>query len=144
MKKGDENRFIGGPWPHTAGYEIKYSLNGQVKSEYRKDKVEAENRAQYWQAYFQDPASASKIARQKETTVQYWDRLLRNHAESLVRDPDNKTLIAAARALSSLASEGIKCAKMQTVPDTEKDHLEDVDYDTLSAEELGALLQAGN
>lgn len=143
MKKGDENRFIGGPWPHHQGFEIKYSLNGKVRSEYRKDPVEAQSRADYWKTYFEDPAQARKRTEEVENTVHYWDRVLRKHAELVLRDPENKALIAAARALSQLAAEGLKCAKI--APPREGDSQGDSkDLDSLSTEELSALLEATN
>lgn len=146
MKKGSDNRFIGGPWPHAAGFEIKYCLNGKVRSEYRGNEVEAKQRAEYWKEYFEDPAQAQKRTQAMEHTIDYWNRVLRQHAEAVLKDPENKALLAAARALSGLAAEGLKCAKYQPPPQHQESQeaTSEADLDGLSAAELSTLLQAHN
>lgn len=142
MRRKDEDHFIGGPWPHTSGgYEIKYQLNGKKKSEYRKNEAEAKERCEYWKKTLAPGAPADS---EEEHPVHYWNRVLRNAAELLNRDPENKAIAASARALSALAAEGLKVAKYIPPPAQKaSDSAADIDptaLNNMSSEELAGLL----
>jgi len=147
MKKIDEDHFIGGPWPHQAGgYEIKYQLNGKKRSEYRKDKREAEIRCEYWKKTLSPGAPAEDHA--DEHTVHFWERLLRDLAIRLLADPENKAIQSAARSLSALAAEGLKTARYQPPPPQKSaDTTEAVDpskLNNMTSQELANLLGGNN
>lgn len=143
MRKRTEDGLVSEkPWPHPiGGYEICYRKNGKKHSEYRKDLREAELRCEYWRKTLAPGAPAEEY----EHPVHYWGRRLREAADLLVQNPQDKTLSAAARALASLASEGLKTARYLPAPpqkDTEADaDLSGVDVGKLTSKELADLLE---
>ena len=144
MRKKNEDHFVGGPWPHQmGGYEICYFKNGKKRSEYRKDKREAELRCEYWRTTL---APGKPKSDEEEHPVHYWGRVLKESAELLIKHPEDRAIAAAARALASLASEGLKTAKYLPPP-PQKDAAEEIDLagqnlDKMTSAELAKLLES--
>ena len=112
MQKKDHDHFIG-LWRHPkGGWEIRYQLNGKKQSEYRKDKHEAELRAEYWKATLSGPPQESE----EEHPVYYWERILRRVAELALANPNNKEIAATCRSLASAAQAAMRTAKYIPAP----------------------------
>lgn len=142
MKKKDYDHFVGGPYKHqTGGWENIYFKDGKRHSEYRKDKREAEMRAEYWKKTLAPGRPAEE--EDQEHPVHFWNRTLREAAWHLKVNQDREAA-SVARALASLAAEGLKAAKF--LPPPEQKHtgddvnLGDADLDKLTSEELAELL----
>lgn len=119
MQKGDDNRFIG-MWPHkgSGGFEIKYCLNGKETSEYRKSKVQAEKRADYWRKYFADRDFVVPDSTDSEShPAIFWERKLREAAEFILANPGNDVALDAGKVLASMATAGMRAAAYHPPPE---------------------------
>lgn len=116
MKKKEEDHFIG-MWRHpTGGWEIKYQQNGKKTSEYRRDRKEAELRAQYWKSSLE---GAPEEGASQEHPVLYWERTLRQVAELALSNPNNRDISATCRAIASAATAAMRSAKYLPAPGVE-------------------------
>lgn len=116
MKKREEDHLIG-MWKHPmGGWEIKYQQNGKQTSEYRKDKKEAELRAQYWKATLENPPEGSAADGEEVHPVLYWERMLRRIAELAINNPGDRDISATCRALASAATAAMRSAKYLPAP----------------------------
>jgi hypothetical protein len=118
-KKGDADRFIG-MWPHkaTGGYEIKYCLNGEKKSEYAKSQAKAERRKEFWIKYFADRDFVKPPDPDGEThPAIFWERKLREAAEFILANPGNDVALDAGKVLASMATAGMRAAAYHPPPE---------------------------
>jgi len=117
MKKKEYDHFIG-LWKHKVhGHEIKYQKDGKQKSEFRKDEREAQLRADYWKVTLEHPAPGSE----QEHPVLFWERMLRQAAELLLKNPTDQDIANACRTVAAMATASMRAAKYIPAPvmDTE-------------------------
>ena len=143
MRKQEQDRFIG-LWKHpVGGWEIKYQQDGKKRSEYRKSQDEAKLRAEYWKALLEMPQDDPEDG--EEHTVHYWERILRQFAELILADPENKQLADTGRALAATATAALRTAKYVPAPTrtTSPDSAPiQADISTLTTEQLSKLIKA--
>ena len=112
MQKKENDRFIG-LWRHKAhGWEIKYQQNGKKHSEFRKDEREAKLRAEYWKAVFDTPPEGSDEVH----PVIFWERMLRQAAALLLKNPTDKDVAATCRSVAAMATAAMRTAKYIPAP----------------------------
>jgi hypothetical protein len=137
MEKKEYDHFIG-LWRHPkGGFEIKFQQGGKKQSEYRKDEKEARLRADYWKAVLGAPHESDS-----DHPVYYWERMLRNAAELLLKHPRNKDVAAACRSIASMATAAMRTCKYIAAPVEQSPDAAPVsgDISNLSSEEIEGIV----
>jgi hypothetical protein len=118
VQKRENDRLIG-MWVHpVGGWEICYYKDGKKHSEYRKDKKEAELRAEFWKASL-TPPSETPADEDYVHPVIYWERKLRDVVEMMLSQPGDRELAATCRAIAAAATAAMRSAKYLRAPDQE-------------------------
>jgi len=142
--KKDYDHFIG-LWRHKQhGWEIKYQQNGKKSSEFRKDEREAKLRADYWKATLGvDPEDTNS---DDEHPVIYWEKMLRQAAELLIRNPTDKDVASSCRSVAAMATAAMRTAKYIPAPAQDVSDGTSVsgDISNLSTEDMEKLLGTTN
>jgi len=142
--KKDYDHFIG-LWRHKHhGWEIKYQQNGKKISEYRGDEREAKLRADYWRTTLgADPEDSEGDA---EHPVIFWEKILRQAAMLLLKNPADKDVAGTCRSIAAMATAAMRTAKYIPAPAQDVSDGASVsgDIGNLSEDDLEKLLGTTN